>query len=237
MTRSDTQTAQFHELAATSLVGSALRLNTLDRLSAHTQRVLARIGISRLWRDGDVILRLNDVLPWAVNVAEGQVRISTVTEQGMEQVRRWRGTGEIFGLAPLLTCEPVGFHITASGACRTILYPAEDLLRGMRTDAVFALDIAMLLARKVQELSQMKAEEQNSSLESRVHAALLVLARADAMPNPTKDQMLKISQHEMAAMVGSSRQHVNVVLKSLERKGVLKLGYRSIMLCGGSVTS
>jgi CRP-like cAMP-binding protein len=56
-----------------------------------------------------------------------------------------------------------------------------------------------------------------------------LLLPADDQNTDTLD--LQLSQHEVAQMIGCSRQTVNMVLSDLQKKGLIEVSFRKITIC------
>ena len=72
-------------------------------------------------------------------------------------------------------------------------------------------------------------ERELASTAYRLHETLLQLARTTGVKAPWGTKV-SISQSDLAALVGSSRPHVNTCLRELQDEGLVKLGYRSILV-------
>jgi len=210
-----------------------LRLNTLDRLSPRTQQALASIAYTRSWRDGDVIHAAGDMASSALVCDSGRIRFSRVSIHGSESLRRWIGVGELIGIAFVIAACPFDFSITADGPCRTTHFPAAQLRELMRSDGELASELAEFLARRILELSDVVVEEAGEPLGLRLYYTLVRLCKVDEGIRRADGHELRISQSDLASMVGSSREYVNPLLRRMQEQGLIRIGYRSIVLLDG----
>jgi CRP/FNR family cyclic AMP-dependent transcriptional regulator len=201
-----------------------------DVLSARTRACLERICHERKWRDGDVLLRAGDVPSWVIGLLEGRLRVSRIRPNGVEDLRKGTRPGGTLGLVSVVAQRPFPFSVTAAGPCTTRLYDAQQLLVLMHSDGEVALDLARALALRAAELEEATMDDRDESLLERVHAALLRLHALGAGRPVVGGFALRVSQYDLACMVGSSRQYVNLQLRHLQEVGMVRLGYRSIVL-------
>jgi CRP-like cAMP-binding protein len=67
------------------------------------------------------------------------------------------------------------------------------------------------------------------SLEQRVWAALERIAKFNSVTVPD-GVMLRVSQSDLAQAASASRQRVNQQLRHFQEQGLIRLGYRNIVL-------
>ena len=220
--------------STTAVGGPAPDTSRHDALSARTRASLERISHERSWRDGDVLLHAGIVPRWVIGLQEGRLRVSRIRSNGIEDLRKGTRPGGTLGLVAVVAQRPFPFSVTAAGPCTTRLYDAKQLLALMRSDGDVALDLARILALRAAELEEATLDDRDESLLERVHAALLRLHALGAGRPVSEGFALRVSQYDLACMVGSSRQYVNLQLRHLQEVGVVRLGYRSIVLLQGS---
>jgi len=213
-----------------------LRLNTLDRLSPRTRQALASIAYTRSWRDGEVIHVAGEMASSALVCDAGRIRLSRISIHGSESLRRWIGAGELLGLAFVIGACPFDFNITADGPCRTTHFPAAPLRELMRSDGHLALELAEFLARRILELSDVVVEEAGEPLGLRLYYTLVRLCKVNEGVRRADGHELRISQSDLASMVGSSRQYVNPLLRRMQDYGLIRIGHRSVVLLDGHET-
>ena len=100
----------------------------------------------------------------------------------------------------------------------------------MRADGEVALDLARSLALWATELEEASLDDRDDSLLERVQAVLMRLHSLGAGRPVSDGFSLRVSQYDIACMVGSSRQYVNLQLRRLQEMGVVRLGYRSVVM-------
>jgi CRP-like cAMP-binding protein len=87
-----------------------------------------------------------------------------------------------------------------------------------------------LLSRRVEELSSRLVEVMYESLDRRVYRSLQRLVRIYGDDDPTRPVTVRITQEQLAGLVGSTRSSVNEVLQKLARLGVVELSRGRILV-------
>ena len=192
---------------------------------------LRAVAIHRCWTNGEMVLAKGLVVPWVMAILRGRVRVATSVE-GQEVFLRWQMPGEIVGLASAVSGVPLPVDIVAHDDCETLHVEREVLLELMRTDANVACAAARQLAVHAYDLVHHLSVRIENSLTARVLGVLRHLALLNGTPAGASAWTLAVSQEEIASAAGASRQRVNVELRNLERAGLIKLGYRHIVVLG-----
>ena len=199
-------------------------------LSATTRERLAGISRERNWNDGEVLLHAGEVPRWIIGLEQGRLRVARIRLNGAEDLRKGVRPGGTLGLVAVVAQKPFPFSVTANGACRTRLYDSQKVLELMRDDGAVALDLARSLALWAAELEEASLEDRDENLFERIRSVLERLHVLGAGRQVANGFSLRVSQYDLACMVGSSRQYVNLQLRRMQELGVVQLGYRSIIL-------
>src|SRR5215467_5915641 len=161
---------------------------------------------------------------------QGRMKITALSEDGHEVVHEIVGPGEMFGDTSTI----LGIPRTTSAQ---ILEPS--LLWEIRQTDFESLLIAYpeLLLRLLKSvgLRLKKAEAQLLNVichdvSTRVREALIDLMDCESGIQPNQPVRIKITQQDLANLIGASRQKTWQALKELEDLSVLRLMYRSILV-------
>lgn len=151
-------------------------------------------------------------------VKSGRVRIYKSSPEGREQVLLIAEPGDSFNDVPVFD----GGSNPASGSAlepaTVYLIPKETLLSIMASCPT-GLAIIKVLAVRLRHMTTMVEDLSFRSVVSRVAKMLLDLAVVEGGEAP----IVRLTQDEMAAMVGSVRDVVSRALRSLERAGIIKI--------------
>ena len=96
-------------------------------------------------------------------------------------------------------------------------------------DPVVAVDLLRILGLRINQLFDTLADQGMHSLEQRVWAALERIAKFNSV-TVADGVMLCVSQSDLAQAASASRQRVNQQLRRFQEQGLIRLGYRNIVL-------
>ena len=122
-----------------------------------------------------------------------------------------------------------GYEAEARGEFVLLVVEAPELRQLARRYPELVTALLRLQSRLAQRLADMLEEINEMPLGDRVARRLSALGRAFAVPDKTGGARrigIRVSQQDLADLTGASRQRVNVEIKQLERRGLLR------MVCG-----
>jgi len=198
----------------------------LARLNAADLRALASHGRARRYPGGATIFREGDRGDSLHVVIEGSVRITVVSSKGEEATVALLGPGEFVGDLALLDGRPRSANAVASEATKTLVVTREDFRRWLaeRPKASFALLEALSL--RVRRTDEVLADLTFLDLPRRLAKRLVSLAAERA--GDGRGVKLRITQAELASMLGVSRESVNKQLNDFEGRRWVALGRGSV---------
>ncbi len=193
---------------------------------------LLRMGSHRIWENGSTLLSRGRVVPCVHYVLRGRLRITAAAVPEHEVFFRWQQQGEVVGLVSAVSGRPFPVDAVTFDDCETLQVERDALLAHLRSDVVAAMAAAELLANYTYDLIDLVAVRTEQTLTARVLRVLRHLAQLNGQPEGPGSYSLSISQADIAAAVGASRQRVNAELRTLEREGLIELGYRQLLVHG-----
>jgi CRP/FNR family cyclic AMP-dependent transcriptional regulator len=179
---------------------------------------LAALGAGlrrRKYARGQIIFTQGDPGTNLCLVEEGRVRISVASDEGKELVLGMLGPGDFFGELALLDGEPRSADATAHDASTLLLLARDDLLRFLETRAHVSAVLLAALSRKLRATTQQAQDVAFLDVPSRLVRALLAVADGGEPP------VCRVTQNELAGLVGATRESVNKWLGKFERRGLL----------------
>lgn len=201
----------------------------LARLPGDDLSALASSGRVRSYASGALIFSEGGPGDSLHIVIEGAIRVVLLSPSGEEATVAILGPGEFVGHLALLDGRPRSASAIAHGATKTLIVRRDDFLRWLaeRPGAAMALleTMSLLLRRADEVLADMAFLE----LPQRLAKRLLDLVAAQA--DTTEDsQRLRITQAELATILGVSRESVNRQLNEFSKRGWITLGRGSVTL-------
>jgi len=186
---------------------------------------------TRRYRRGEVIFHQGDPGDALHIVLSGRVKISSPSDTGVEAILTTLRPGEWFGALSLLDGAPRSASATAVGATETLVLPRERFRQLVDVppirDHVFAA-----LAHELRRLTSHVEELHFLDTAGRLAARLSRLAEEQGRRGDAGELHLDgpITQGELAAMVGSTRQSVNKLLGYLVADGLIRVERDSIVV-------
>ena len=198
-------------------------------LTTRSTQALQSVGVLRTWTDGQVLLSRGQPTSAAWLVVSGRVRISVITSEGEEQLLRWMLPGEIAGLSSVFAQATNPADMVSHGLTQVLHIERARLMELIGRDPVVALDLLRILGLRINQLFDTLADRGIHSLEQRVWATLERIAKFNSVAVPD-GVMLRVSQSDLAQAASASRQRVNQQLRHFQEQGLIRLGYRNIVL-------
>ena len=162
-------------------------------------------------------------------ILSGSVRISASSRGSNAIVLSILHPGEVFGEIALIDGQNRTADATAMVDSQLLVLDHRDFLPFLERRADLCILLLKLLCQRLREADHQIAEIMFGRLEDRLARALMRLAKsAGALGSDGRPVRLRISQRELAGMVGASRESVNKLLRQWEGAGRLGLGKRLI---------
>lgn len=152
-----------------------------------------------------------------------------MSAHGRKYVNALLGPGQVAPLVRLLQDVPLPYDYHAHEDSVIIHLPSDAMLAAMDAEPILWRDVARL-ALKRQRLSVATLQGQMlGSVRRRLAATLLNLTEYYGRQREADLSLrLRLSQHDLAAMLGLSRQTINKELGAFVEAGVIALRYRHI---------
>jgi len=160
-------------------------------------------------------------------ILKGDVRISTPSPAGPDILLTMLSVGEIFGEIALIDGADRTADAIAITDCELLVLDHRDFVPFLERRADLCLLLLRLVCQRLRRTDQQVQEAMFGRLEGRIAMALVRLAQ-DLPPAGAKAVTLRITQQELAGMVGAARESVNKQLHVWQKEGVLRLGKRLI---------
>ena len=198
-------------------------------LTARSAKALHSVGVLREWSEGQVVLSRGQATSTALLLVKGRLRVSVTTQEGEEHLLRWMLPGEISGLSSVFAETTYPADLVAVGTTQVLHIERLRLIDLINRDPAVAVDLLRILGLRINHLLDTLADQSMHSLEQRVWATLERIAKFNSVTVPD-GVMLRVSQSDLAQAASASRQRVNQQLRHFQEQGLIRLGYRNIVL-------
>ncbi|MEH3038270.1 MAG: Crp/Fnr family transcriptional regulator [Sphingomonas adhaesiva] len=193
-------------------------------LTPDASDALSRAMRRRSFAAGAIVYTQGDAGDEMFRVVSGSVRLSVRRHDGREIVFLLLRAGDFFGDSSMVDGGPRPQSAEALTAVELDVLSRAAFDELHRADRAYDLALLKLLSTQMRVVSERFAEASLSSLRARVARRILELA--PLLRGGGGD--VRLSQTEMAAMVGASRQSVNKVLGTMQREGILEIEHGSV---------
>jgi CRP/FNR family transcriptional regulator, cyclic AMP receptor protein len=221
----------------------------MDRVTTADKRRLfeAHFLFGKLdYRDLDALLSRARVLSYAAGeeifakgspgrsmmaVLVGSVRIAALSRSGKEVMFNIINAGEIFGEIALLDGRDRTADASALTDCNLLVVDRREVMPILERRADLCITLMEVLCQRLRETSMQLEDALFERLDTRIAKVLMRLMRGIG-ERGARDPLvpLRLSQQEIAGMVGATRESINKQLHIWQREGVLKVGKGAIVV-------
>ena len=215
-------------------IASLRSLSLFRDLSDDALRYLATESRACTFQVGEVIFYQGDPGYTCHVIVRGKVRVLVVGEDGRELAVRILGPGEIVGEMALFEDLPRSANVETLERTQTLELHRDALLHCVRKSPPLALSLLRALSARLRHVTADAEGLASLTVAERLMRRLRKLAEWSGKPVPGGVRiMLPMTQQELAALVGTSRESVNRALVRLRRQGRVRLEQGWIELPAG----
>jgi len=188
-------------------------------LSQDELALVALVTVERHYNRGDLILIEGESGGALCFVCSGLVKVFKASTEGKEQVLRLIGAGNTFNDVPALDGGPNPANVAAVEPSIIYVIRRAELRKLITTRPEVAEAVVLTLAKALRHLVVLVEDLSLRHVSARVAKILL-----DQEASVQQGQHVhRLTQTEMAALVGSAREVVGRALKELETAGVIEM--------------
>jgi CRP-like cAMP-binding protein len=187
---------------------------------------------TRRFRRGEVIFHQGDPGDALFIVTSGAIKITLPSESGDEAILTTLRAGDVFGELALLDGAPRSATATALEATETLILPREQFRELLATEPAIRDAILAALAGELRRLTNHVEELHFLDITGRLASRLARLAAETGRAQPDGSIRLRspLTQGDLAAMIGCTRQSVNKLLGMFTDDGLIRLERDSIVV-------
>jgi len=180
----------------------------------------------RRYDRNEVIIMEGEPCQAAYFVAQGRAKIVKTSEEGREQVLRVMRHGDSFNDVPVFDGGPN--PATAVALEETLIWgiPKDRLLELVRNNPKVAENVLRVFSQRLRQLVALVEDLAFRHVTARLAKMLL--------EHESEDER-RLTQQEMAALVGTAREMVGRGLKALEALGAIKIDRKRIVIVNRDV--
>jgi CRP/FNR family cyclic AMP-dependent transcriptional regulator len=206
------------ELACAAMARSPL----FHGMDADELTRLAQTMVHRRFRRNEVIFHEGDPGDSLHVVVEGKVKITRESAEGEEAIVVILAAGDAFGELVLLDGAPRSATATAMEATETMTMPRSTFVELVEGGSPFRAKLLTGIAQRIRRLTDQLAEVHFLDLAGRLALQLTRLAQETAPGQQTDIKLgTTLTQSDLAAMVGGTRQRVNQIIGDFSDEGLI----------------
>jgi CRP/FNR family cyclic AMP-dependent transcriptional regulator len=185
----------------------------------------------RPFRSGEVIFHRDDPGQVLYMIKEGKVKICIISPDGQEISLAVLGKGEYFGEFALLDGLPRSADAIALEKVECYTLQRSDFHNAIMKNPKIAIQVLEALTRRLRNTDQMVEDLIFLDVYGRVAKKLLELADAHGIKTESGTRIdVRLTQQELASMVGASRESVNKVMGYFTEKDFISTDKHRITL-------
>ena len=204
------------------------RVPWLPRLTAAEQeRAIPelRIGVAD---PGEVVCRIGRPATYWLGLVDGLLKMSTDTARGHTITYSGLTPGGWFGEGTALKREVYRYNIQALRRSRVVGLPVDTFHWLLDHSLGFNRFVMNQLNERLAQFISTVEADRTPNPEQRVARNLAALSNPVLFPGV--GELLRITQQELAYLVGLSRQRVNEALKALATQGLIEIEYGGLRI-------
>ena len=213
-----------HQLLRKIPIFKALEEPDLDRLE--------KCLIRRRYAGGQVLFHMGDEGGNLCIIQKGRVKVTIPSSDGEEVILTILSAGEIIGEFSLIDEKPRSATVQAMEDTEVLCLHREDFLDLLRGRFDVVLRVLEVLTRRLRVTDILLAESHFLDITARLSKKILDLSRSFGVKEEDVIRIgVRVTQKDLASMVGATRESINKQLKVLREKGIvnLKNGYIEIL--------
>ena len=204
-------------------------LETVLLFAGSPEEALAEIeqhGTVKSYKKNTIIINQDDKTDSLYVILSGSVKVFISGEDGREAVLNHQGPGEYFGELALLDRQPRVASVMTVEPSRFMVISREDFMKCLSSNPEIALNLIRPMTSRIRMLAQNVSSLALLDVYGRVARTLL-------QQSTEQDGVLitdKLTQQEIAGMVGASRAMVSRILKDLRAGGYISIEKKRITI-------
>ncbi len=209
-------------MVANTLKTTLPRAGLLADATDETLEELAAIATPLTLPKGEVLFEHGDEGDSLYVISSGSLEVSVVSSEGRKLVLDVMHAGDVLGEIALLDPGRRTAGIAALEKSELLSISRANLARAVEADPQLGLEIARMAARRLRWVSQQLHEQVFLPLPERLARKLIHLSRGE--------EILKMSQNDLADVVGATRESVSKILSQWRQEGIVDLGRQKVFL-------
>ncbi len=214
-----------------AMSGALQRMPLLSVLPPETTALLERRATRRAFRRGQIVFRKGDPGSSMFLIVEGQVKMILPSEGGEEVLLGVLDAGDFFGDLSIIDGQPRSATIVATEPTETVVIRRDEFLGAIDANPRVAFDLLRILARRLRQTDEFVEDAIFLDVRGRLAKKLLELGETYGAVGPGGTVIgIRLTQGDLAAMIGATRESVNKHLRSYRARGIIDIAHQRITI-------
>lgn len=198
------------------------QINLLEELPEEQLKKLDEVTITTPIKKGSIILSPNHQLRTLFFLKKGQVRLYRISSNGKEFTVDLLSEGNVFGETSSFSLTESDIYAETMADSYVCTLSKDHFEEFIRQNPDIGIKLITILTSKLREMYQMTESIAFKDVKFRIVLLLRQLSsRFGVRSGEWQTAGIKIAQHDIASMIGSSRETVSLSLGELEKEGVV----------------
>jgi len=185
---------------------------------------LEKCLVRRRYPAGQTLFHMGDDGGSLHLIERGRVKVTIPSDSGEELILAILGAGDLLGELSLFDGKPRSATVSALEETETLCLRREDLLALMRDRFDLVEKILAVLARRIRDTDMLLADRSFLDITSRLAKKILDLGDAFGIREGGTVRIgVKVTQTDLASMIGATRESINKQLKALRDQGLVRI--------------
>ena len=195
-------------------------------LSAESLAEIEQHSSVKSFRKNAIIISQDDKSYSLYVILSGRVKVFVSDEDGREAVLNYQGAGDYFGDLALIDKQPRVASVMATEASKFMIISRQDFLTCLSRNP----EIAINLIKPMTQRMRMLAKNVSSLALMDVYGRVARILLQQAVEKEGEMVTGRITQQEIAEMVGASRAMVSRILKDLKTGGYISVHNKCVTI-------
>ncbi|MFD6326349.1 Crp/Fnr family transcriptional regulator [Streptomyces sp. NPDC058442] len=203
----------------------------LGTLPPAARQDLLDLGTEVRFDAGDVLLREGDDDQHIFLLVSGFAKVTATVENGETTLLAVRAAGDTVGEMAAMSGAPRSATVTACGPLTAHVSQRAELRRLLERRPVISMALTGMVADRLRWANRRRLDFRGYP--AKVRLARLLVELAESYGSARADGVVlgcRLTQPELATMVGAAETTIHKVLRDLRDEGLLETGYRSTVI-------
>src|SRR5687767_1387926 len=217
--------------AESQVVEALRRVPLFASLKPHQLAEMAQMARRQRFGRDEAVFYQGDSGDSFYVILSGQVKVSVSSPEGQEAILVMLDTGESFGELALLDEQPRSATIEATRPTEVLVMRREEFHRMIHQHPDVSLSLLRVMTKRLRDTDQLVQDAAFLDVAERLAKKLLALVDSHGRPSERGIELdIHLTQQDLAAMIGATRESVNKQLGAFRDRGILAVDRQGITI-------